>query len=64
MVNRPGLRARRWVRRALDRLEREGSAKALITLNLAARWPAVSSNAQTGDSTRPLTGALLPIPNA
>ncbi len=36
MVNRPGQRARRWVRRALDRLEQEGSGKPVITLNLAA----------------------------
>jgi hypothetical protein len=64
MVNRPGLRARRWVRRALDRLEQEGSGKPLITLNLAARWHAPSPDAQRNDPSLLLIEASLPVPNS
>jgi hypothetical protein len=63
-VKRPGLRARRWVHRALDRLEQEGSAKPLITLNLAARWPTLAPDAQRSDPSLLLIGASLPFPNS
>jgi hypothetical protein len=63
-VKRPGLQARRWVRRALDRLEQEGSGKPLITLNLAARWHAPLPDAQRDDPSLLPTGASLPFPNS
>ena len=64
MVNRSGQRARRWVRRALDRLEQEGRGKPLITLNLAARWHAPSPDAQRNDPSLLLIEASLPFPNS